>query len=126
MNEQLGVPEEAPQGAEYSEVIDASEFAKRPGLPVTWVRNHTRRGCRPSDEIPHVKLGALVRFEWGSPELNEWWKRHKRGGYPDPPQVAEGTPDTQTRSMARPVLRMDKDEERGARLAIAVTGSRVN
>ncbi len=47
------------------ENIDAVEFARRLNLPLSWVRNHTRRHC--PDPIPHVKLAAKVIFEWGSP-----------------------------------------------------------
>lgn len=57
------------------EVIDSEELAKRWNLPETWLRDGVRN--RTSDRIPHLKLGRYVRFEWGSPELEDWWVRHR-------------------------------------------------
>lgn len=52
---------------QFYENIDSKELAKRLGLPLSWIQNHTRHNC--DDLVPHVKLGAKVIFEWGSPEL---------------------------------------------------------
>src|SRR5215471_5522927 len=83
----------------FYENIDSREFAKRLGLSLTWVQNHTRRDC--ADLIPHVKLGAKVVFEWGSPELYAWWDNHrKRNTSP----VASREPRPAPRIVARPVL----------------------
>ena len=65
------------------EVIDSKELANRWNIPETWVRESVRN--RSSDPIPHLKLGRYVRFEWGSPDLEGWWERHricngKKGG----------------------------------------------
>jgi hypothetical protein len=57
------------------EIIDSKELARRWHLPETWVRDYVR--ARASDAIPHVRLGRYVRFEWGSPTLEEWWARHR-------------------------------------------------
>lgn len=57
------------------EIIDSGELAKRWHLPETWVRDYVR--TRKPDPIPHVKLGRYVRFEWGSPQLGDWWARHR-------------------------------------------------
>ena len=57
------------------EVIDVEELAKRWNVPPTWVYERTRN--RAADPIPHVKLVRYVRFEWGSPELEDWWNRHR-------------------------------------------------
>lgn len=59
------------------EKIDSAELAFRWGVPESWVRNHTRRGCK--DMIPHRKLGSKVVFEWGSEALNGYWNDCKRG-----------------------------------------------
>jgi len=57
------------------EIIDSAELAKRLQLPESWVRDRVR--VRSEDPLPHVKFGRYVRFEWGSPELVEWWARHR-------------------------------------------------
>jgi len=68
------------------EIIDSEELAGRFCVPESWVREHVR--ARSNDPLPYVKFGRYVRFEWGSPELVEWWARHrickqgKNGGGP--------------------------------------------
>lgn len=57
------------------EIIDSKELAIRWRLPESWVRDRVR--ARSDDPLPHVKIGRYVRFEWGSPELIEWWARHR-------------------------------------------------
>lgn len=57
------------------EIIDSKELASRWHLPESWVRDRVR--TRSDDPLPHVKVGRYVRFEWGSPELVEWWARHR-------------------------------------------------
>ncbi len=57
------------------EIIDSKELARRLRLPESWVRDRVR--ARNDDPLPHVKVGRYVRFEWGSPELVEWWARHR-------------------------------------------------
>ena len=63
---------------EVYEIIDSRELARRWRLPESWVRNHvrpaylSRNGREP---IPHLKLGAYVRFEWNSPALNTWFAK---------------------------------------------------
>jgi hypothetical protein len=57
------------------EIIDSAELAKRLQLPESWVRDRVR--VRSDDPLPHIKFGRYVRFEWGSPELVEWWARHR-------------------------------------------------
>jgi hypothetical protein len=61
------------------ETIDAFELAKRWGVPVSWVRNHTRTGYT-RDPIPHLQFGRYIRFEWGSLALEAWLSRHTQGG----------------------------------------------
>jgi hypothetical protein len=64
------------QGAAASiEIMDSAGLAKRWSVPETWVRDQVR--SRAQDPIPHVRLGKYIRFEWGSPELNDWWARHR-------------------------------------------------
>lgn len=62
----------------HIEVIDAPELARRLNVPLSWVQEHTR--SRIVDPIPHLKFGKLVRFEWGSVELEEWRDRQRRKG----------------------------------------------
>jgi hypothetical protein len=68
------------------EIIDSQELARRLCVPESWVRDRVR--ARSEDPLPHVKIGRYVRFEWGSPDLVEWWSRHrvskqgKNGGGP--------------------------------------------
>ena len=56
------------------EIIDSKELARRLQLPESWVRDRVR--VRADDPLPHVKVGCYVRFEWGSPDLVQWWSRH--------------------------------------------------
>ena len=56
------------------QIIDAVELSKRWSLPLSWVREYTR--TRTKDTIPHLRLGHYVRFQWDSPELNQWLERH--------------------------------------------------
>lgn len=59
------------------EIVDPAELARRLAVPVSWVREQTRR--RAQDPIPHLRFGRYVRFAWGSPELNGWLERRKAG-----------------------------------------------
>lgn len=58
------------------EIVDAKELAALWRVPESWVREQSR--SRASDPIPHVKLGRYVRYELGSPAIEEWWARHRR------------------------------------------------
>ena len=57
------------------EIIDSKQLATRLRVPESWVRDRVR--VRSDDPLPHVKIGRYVRFEWGSPDLVEWWARHR-------------------------------------------------
>jgi len=57
------------------EIIDSKELATRLRVPESWVRDRVR--VRSDDPLPHVKIGRYVRFEWGSPDLVQWWARHR-------------------------------------------------
>lgn len=75
-----GTPESGPDGDRGSipvqaELIDCAELAKRWKLPLSWVRDSVRN--RSGDPIPCVRLGRYVRFQWGAPELQEWFERRK-------------------------------------------------
>lgn len=74
--EQLGSKNPVPTGP-FFEVLTALELASRWRVPETWVREQTRSRCL--DPIPHTRLGRYVRFSWGSPELDQWWKRRQSG-----------------------------------------------
>ncbi len=60
------------------EIIDSAELACRWNVPETWIREYTR--SRTKEPIPHLRLGHYVRFQWDSPELNQWLERHKNNG----------------------------------------------
>jgi len=63
------------------EIIDSAELAKRWNLPESWVRSYTRERTPRPERIPCIRFGPrYVRFQWGSPELEEWVNRHKTGG----------------------------------------------
>ncbi len=57
------------------EIIDAAELARRWHVPVSWIREWTR--SRAESPIPHVRLGRYRRFEWGSPQLVEWFAQRR-------------------------------------------------
>ena len=59
------------------EIIDAKELGRRLSVPWTWIKEGTR--SRTADLIPHLRFGIYVRFEWGSPALNDWLACHRRG-----------------------------------------------
>jgi hypothetical protein len=58
------------------EVIDTKELAKRWNVPKSWIAEQVRE--RATDKLPHVRMGRYVRFQWQSPELTAWLKRHTK------------------------------------------------
>jgi hypothetical protein len=64
-------------GSPEYEIIDSKELARRWNVPETWVREQTRSSV--VDRLPCVGLGKYVRFEWGSPELQQWFARRRTG-----------------------------------------------
>jgi hypothetical protein len=63
----------------FYELLDSVQFAKKLNVPVSWARDHTRSRVPESEQIPHVRLGRYVRFEWGSPALDRWLEEHRKG-----------------------------------------------
>jgi len=61
----------------HFEMLNSEQLAARWQVPVSWIREHTRR--RAIDPIPCVRFGKYVRFAWGSPELTAWVSRRKSG-----------------------------------------------
>lgn len=59
--------------AQTVEIITIEELAARWKVKTSWVREHIRKRC--DDPIPHKKLGHFIRFEWGGPELEKWFRR---------------------------------------------------
>ena len=59
------------------ELIDSAELAERLKVPESWVRNRTRERTPKEERIPCVRFGRYVRFEWGSPRLQEWLAKHR-------------------------------------------------
>ena len=76
MSQLLAVGERVRLHNVATEIIDAKELATRWRVPVSWVREYTR-GDRTDDPIPHVRLGKYMRFEWGSPPLEQWFARRR-------------------------------------------------
>lgn len=56
-------------------LLEADEVAELLGVPVRWVREHTRSGS-----IPHVPLGRYVRYDRG--DVLAWVESLKTGGGP--------------------------------------------
>src|SRR5438445_13101577 len=53
------------------------ELATRWKVPESWIRTRTRQRTPRAERIPCVRLGRYVRFEWGSPRLEEWLARQR-------------------------------------------------
>ena len=69
-------PVERVYPSKAAEIIDAKELARRWHVPVSWIREYTRPD-RTDDPLPHVRFGKYVRFEWGSPPLEQWLARRR-------------------------------------------------
>lgn len=76
--ETAGVPLLSHKGGNGGmELIDSTELAARWRVPESWIRNHTRARTPSAERIPCVRLGRYVRFEWGSPRLEEWLAKQR-------------------------------------------------
>jgi excisionase family DNA binding protein len=64
-----------PSPASPDRLLEAREVAELLGVPVRWVREHTRSGA-----IPHVPLGRYVRYDRG--DVLAWVESLKAGGGP--------------------------------------------
>lgn len=62
-----------------AEIIDARELAQRWNFPESWIRSKVRTRTATAEQIPHLRLGRYVRFEFGSPALDAWLARHREG-----------------------------------------------
>ena len=60
------------------ELIDSAALAVRWRVPESWIRNHTRNRTPKDDRIPCIRLGRYVRFEWGSPRLQQWLEKQRQ------------------------------------------------
>jgi excisionase family DNA binding protein len=56
-------------------LLDASELAERLNVPAGWPLEQARAG-----NIPHVRLGRYVRFDWD--DVAAWLESVKAGGGP--------------------------------------------
>lgn len=65
-------------GCNGFELIDSAELATRWKVPESWIRTRTRQRTPRAERIPCVRLGRYVRFEWGSPRLEEWLARQRQ------------------------------------------------
>jgi len=59
-------------------LIDSAELAERWRVPESWIRNRTRARTPKEERIPCVRLGRYVRFEWGSPRLQNWLEKKRQ------------------------------------------------
>jgi hypothetical protein len=62
------------------EILDSTELARRWRVPASWVRSYVRERTPRDQRIPCLRFGRYVRFEWGSPALDEWLHKHRTGG----------------------------------------------
>jgi hypothetical protein len=68
------------------EIIDATELAKRWRVPESWIRTKVKPSrTRSAEQIPHVKFGRYIRFEYGAPALEAWLARHRGGAQDNAP-----------------------------------------
>jgi len=58
-----------------SRLVDAHAVAKHLGVPVSWVREQTRR-----DTLPYVPLGRYRRYDLES--VDAWWQDLAHAGNP--------------------------------------------
>ncbi len=72
------VPLMSPTCGNGPELIDAVELATRWRVPASWIRNHTRARTPREERIPCIRLGRYVRFEWGSPRLEQWLAKKRQ------------------------------------------------
>jgi len=56
-------------------LLDAAELAERLNVPKNWPLEQARAG-----NIPHLRLGRYVRFEWSA--IEEWKAELRSGGRP--------------------------------------------
>jgi excisionase family DNA binding protein len=57
-------------------LLDATEVAELLGVPISWVREHTRSGA-----VPCVELGRYRRYV--EADVRAWVESLKTGGGPD-------------------------------------------
>ena len=72
------VPLMPPTSGNGLELIDAVELAARWRVPASWIRNQTRARTPRDERIPCIRLGRYVRFEWGSPRLEQWLAKKRQ------------------------------------------------
>ena len=70
-------------------LLTADEVAQYLQCSVSWVRRLAGRG-----QIPHYRLGALLRFRQS--ELERWLAAHHQGGADGPPGARRGDPNQLT------------------------------
>jgi len=58
-----------------SPLLTPQQLAERMAVPVSWIREKTRRRARVRDKdpLPVVRLGKYVRFRWS--DIEEWLQR---------------------------------------------------
>ena len=57
------------------QLLTAEEVAELLGVPLSWVRDHTRSG-----HIPHIRLGRYIRYD--RDDVLAWVESLKTGGGP--------------------------------------------
>jgi hypothetical protein len=58
-------------------LLDAEGLAQKLNVPISWIREMSRR--RTQDPLPCLRLGRYIRFEWGSPALEKWIAKRRKG-----------------------------------------------
>jgi excisionase family DNA binding protein len=57
-----------------AQLLDAAQLAAVLNVKAGWLKRKARTG-----EIPHIRLGRAVRFQWPSPEMAAWLEKHMKG-----------------------------------------------
>ena len=76
MNPELHSVKSAPQPP--ADLLTPKQLSKRLNLPVSWIREKSRKRARErdNDPLPLVRLGKYVRFDWN--EVKCWIERQKQ------------------------------------------------
>lgn len=53
------------------DILTPAELADRLRVPITWVYEHTAKGC--GNPVPVLRVGRYLRFVW--PDVEQWLRR---------------------------------------------------
>jgi predicted DNA-binding transcriptional regulator AlpA len=57
-----------------TQLLDAAQLAAVLNMSEGWLKRKARL-----DEIPHIRLGRAIRFQWPSAEMDAWLESQMRG-----------------------------------------------